>query len=316
MADEVAIEIFKQLTAFAGYGFCKSHAAAFAVVAYQTLYLKAHYPAALTCALLNHQPMGFYAPDVLIGDARRHDLTIRRPDVNQSREACTLVKAGTSPAVRLGLRYVRGLGETWQKRIVARRGDRPFRDLRDVCRRTRLPKSLIENLIRAGAMDGFGRARRDLLWDLGGLSYREDELGLETLVEAVDLPVLSRVEHMLWEYELLGLTPDGHVVSLYRDALRARGVSSSEDLRAVRHGQVVRAAGLVVTRQRPPSAKGHVFITLEDEDGLVNLIVRPKVYERYRDALRGAPFLLVEGQLQRADEAVSVLVHYGVRLGR
>jgi error-prone DNA polymerase len=158
-------------------------------------------------------------------------------------------------------------------------------------------------------MDGWGRARRDLLWELGGLAYRDEGLDLEATVIAVDLPVLGPVERTLWEYELLELTPGEHWMGLYRERLRAQGVSSSEELASRRSGERVRVAGLVVVRQRPPSAKGFVFLTLEDEEGLMNLIVRPKVYERYRDALRKAPLLLVEGSVQREGRAINVLVY-------
>jgi len=313
--DEVtAEEVFRQLAAFAEFGFCKSHAAAFALVAYQTLYLKTHFPAEFYCALLNHQPMGFYRPEVLIGDARRHGVPVLRPDVNRSQEACTLESRGSSLAVRLGLCYVHGLGEAWPGCIVQRREDRPFQDLRDFCWRTRLPRTVVENLIRAGAMEGFGRPRRDLLWELGGLVYQEEGLDIEVPVAPVALPALGRAERLGWEVELLGLTPGDHVMGLYRKALRGQGVLSSGELEGRRDGQNVCVAGWVVVRQRPPTAKGHVFITLEDEEGLVNLIVRPNVYERYRGALRDAPLLLVEGRLQREGHALSVLVHRVVAL--
>lgn len=313
--DQVtAAEVFAGLSAFSGYGFCKSHAAAFALVAYQTLYLKAHYPAAFFCALLNHQPMGFYAPAVLVGDARRHGVPILSLDVNRSQAACTLENRNPSPVLRLGLRYVHGLGEAGQERIVQGRRDHPFRNLRDLCRRTHLPRSLVENLIRSGALDSLRRARRDLLWELDGLDYAADELDLALLIEPVELPDLSAAERISWEYELLGLTPDDHVMSLYRDALAAHGVLTIQALADQRAGQKVDVAGKVVIRQRPPSAKGFVFITLEDETGLTNLVVRPKVYERHREMIRNAPLLLVEGHLQREGAAFSVPVHSVVAL--
>jgi error-prone DNA polymerase len=173
---------------------------------------------------------------------------------------------------------------------------------------------VVENLIRAGALDSLGRARRELLWALGGLVYAEEELDLEVPVAEVALPALSAAERMGWEYELLGLAPGEQVMSLYRDGLDGRGVSSSQALGERRDGQRVRVAGRVVVRQRPPSAKGFVFITLEDEAGLVNLVVRPKVYERYREALRNAALLLVEGELQREGRAFSVMVYSAVGL--
>ena len=312
---ETAIEVWAQLEGFAGFGFCKSHAAAFALVAYQTLYLKAHYPAAYFCALLNHQPLGFYPPEVLTGDAQRHGVPVLGPDVNRSLAGCTLERVdGTKRGIRLGLCYVHGLGEAWQARIVERRGDRAFRNLRDLCRRTRLPRPVVDNLIRAGAMDGWSRQRRDLLWELGGLFYQEDGLDVEAAVEVVDLPRLSRAERMAWEYELLGLAPGAQVMDLYREMLQARGMISSGVLATRQDGEIVRVAGWAVVRQRPPTAKGHLFVTLEDEEGLMNLIVRPQVYERFREALRNAPLLWVEGRVQRAGDALSVLVRRAGRL--
>jgi error-prone DNA polymerase len=323
--EETAEEIFRQLAGFAGFGFCKSHAAAFGLVAYQTLYLKAYYPAEFYCALLNHQPMGFYPPSVLIGAARRHGVPVLRPDINHSRENCTLEgdTAGPTPlSIRLGLRYVHGLGETGQEQIVrCREGEapaqnRPYQGLRDFCRRTRLPRVVVENLIRSGALDSLGLARRDLLWELGILDYQTPGLDLEVPVERVVLPVLKRAEQYSWEHELLGLTPGSHVMDLYRAELQDRGVLSSGQLAGRRDGEIVQTAGFAVVRQRPPTAKGFLFITLEDEEGLVNLIVRPNVYERYKDPLRNAPLLWVRGKVQREGGAMSVLVYRAAPLVR
>jgi len=337
--DEAAAgEIWQQLEGFAGFGFCKSHAAAFALVAYQTLYLKAHYPAEFYCALLNHQPMGFYPPEVIAGDAQRHGVPILRPDANRSQAACSLeqscplgqVGPRGEVAIRLGLRYIRGLGEAWQERIVERRGDEPYRDLSGFCRRTRLPRAVVENLIRAGTLDGLGsrrtqgsrrtegdsdRTRRDLLWALGGLVYHEEGLDIEVPVAPVALPALGRAERLAWEYELMGMAPGEHLMVLYREALRAAGVLTSAQLAGRGDGERVRVAGWAVVRQRPPTAKGHLFITLEDEEGLANLIVRPGVYEQYRDVLRNAPLLWIEGRLQREGQATSVLVYRAAALG-
>jgi error-prone DNA polymerase len=258
--------------------------------------------------------MGFYPPEVIAGDARRHGVAVLRPDVNRSQEACTLEGEDRETgegglAIRLGLRYVHGLGEAGQARIVERRGDHPFRDLAALCRRTHLPRPVVENLIRAGVLDNLGRSRRDLLWALGGLVYQEEGLDLDVPVEAVELPILSQAERLAWEYELLGMAPGEQVMDLYRETLRARGVLSSGELATRRNGERVRLAGWAVVRQRPPTAKGMLFITLEDEEGLANLIVRPDVYERYRDALRRAPLLWVEGRVQREGAALSVLVY-------
>jgi error-prone DNA polymerase len=321
--EEIAAEVFRQLAGFAEFGFCKSHAAAFALVAYHTLYLKLYFPAEFHCGLLNHQPMGFYIPEVLMSDAQRHGVPVLRPDVNRSRDACTLEAADQSAlsnplqlAIRLGLRYVHGLGEAFLERIVERRGERPYRDLRDFCWRTRLPRPVAENLIRAGAMDSFGQRRRDLLWALGGLEYQQEGLEIEVPLEPVVLPILRKAERLGWEYELLGMAPGEHVMQLYRPQLRRQGVLSSRELEEKGNGQTVRVAGWVVVRQRPPTAKGHVFITLEDEEGLINLIVRPDVYERYRSTLRNTPLLWAEGRLQCEGHAISVMVHRAAVLRR
>jgi error-prone DNA polymerase len=316
---EIADQIWHQLSGFAGFGFCKSHAAAFALVAYQTLYLKTYYTAEFFCALLNHQPLGFYPPGVLMGDAQRHGVPILSPDVNHSQANCTLettplhLKGKTKPtagdlSIRLGLRYLHSLGEAGQERIVERRKDRPFQYLADFCRRTRLPRSVVENLIRGGALDGLPGSRREQLWQMGGLVYHEDGLDLDVPVMPASLPTLGEAERMAWEYELLGTAPGQHVMELYRPTLQAQGVVAIEDLETLCDGAAVRVAGMGVVRQRPPTAKGFLFVTLEDETGLANLIVRPRVYEQYRDALRNSWLLWAEGRLQREGEALSVLV--------
>jgi error-prone DNA polymerase len=311
---QIAEMVFEQLLAFSGYGFCKSHAAAFAHIAYQTLYLKAYYPAMFYCALLNHQPMGFYRPDVLIGDARRHGVQVLLPGINHSEHACSLEQVNALTHIRLGLGYVHGLGEAHQARITERRGDGPFKDLRDFCRRTRLPRKVIETLIRSGAMDSFGKERRELLWELGGLIY-DTGLDLQVPVQPVDLPELSDLEQTLWEYELLGLTPEDHLIGFYRDRLREKGILSSQELSTRQDGEMVWVAGLVVVRQRPPSAKGYVFVTLEDEEGLMNLIIRPRVYEQYRDVVHRASVLLAQGDLQVTERQVNLTVSRLAMLG-
>jgi error-prone DNA polymerase len=322
----IAEETFRQLRGFATYGFCKSHAAAFALVAYQTLWLKAYYPAEFYCALLNHQPMGFYAPDVVVNDAKRHNLVVLRPDVNASADACTLEERENPamPALRLGLRYLSGLGEAGRERLLAARGgparegpargDQPFTGLDDFCRRTRLPRPLIADLVRAGALDGLGTARRDLLWRLGALHYDEEAL-IDEPDDPVDLPPLEAGEALSWDYELLGLAPDDHPLRLLRPGLRARGVLSAAELAGQPAGRSVQVAGLVAVRQSPPTAKGHVFITLEDETGLANLVLRPDLARRERAVLHEAQALLVAGTLQREGKAISLLVRSLQALG-
>jgi error-prone DNA polymerase len=210
------------------------------------------------------------------------------------------------------LRYLAGLGDAGRARLLAARSQEPFGDLAGFCRRTRLPRPLVADLIRAGALDGFGIAKRQLLWTLGGLHYAEDAL-VEAPDTPVDLPDLTEHEAMSWDYELLGLSPDDHPLRLRRAELQAQGVLSAAELATQPSGRIVKAAGMVVVRQAPPTAKGHLFITLEDETGLVNLIIRPDLYERERAALHNAVLLLVEGRLQREGAAVSLVVSRMIR---
>ncbi|HEX9118035.1 MAG TPA: DNA polymerase III subunit alpha, partial [Anaerolineae bacterium] len=316
-----AEEAFRQLQGFATYGFCKSHAAAFALVAYQTLWLKAYYPAEFYCALLNQQPMGFYSPEVIVNDAHRHSIATLRPHANLSQDECTLT-TGSQPALRLGLRYLTGLGEAGRTRLLAGRGEQPFADLTDFCRRTRLPRPLVADLIRAGALDdlpagepatGRDPARRQMLWTLGALHYEEEAL-LGEPEETIDLPELSDREALAWDYELLGLSPDDHPLRLLRPGLRQRHVLTAAEMAVQPVGKLIRVAGMVVVRQAPPTAKGHLFITLEDETGLINLIIRPDLFAASRGVLDGASLLLVEGTMQRESRATSLLVRRVQRL--
>jgi error-prone DNA polymerase len=301
--EPVAEAVFAQLKAFGGYSFPKSHAAAFAVLVYQSAWLKCYYPAAFYTALLNNQPMGFWSPAVLVGDARRHGIRILPVDIQRSQARGKVEEMG----IRLGLNYVHGLGEAGITRLEEARSAGAFDTLADFCRRTRLPRSAVENLILAGAMDGWGMPRRQLLWQLGRLHYHQEELDLVFPDEGVALPPLSLAEAMAAEYGMLGLSTGDHVMTLYRPWLVRHGILSSRELETSTDGGRVRAAGLVVMHQAPPTAKGHHFITLEDEEGLINVIVRPKIYTGYRHILHTAPLLIVEGMVQRRDSVVNLL---------
>ena len=322
LSAEIAQEIFRQLAGFASYGFCKSHAAAFAKTAYDTLYLKAHFPAEFYCALLNNQPMGFYRPGVITGDAKRHGVRVLPVHINRSHDRCILEDG----EIRLGFSYVHGLGQAGIARVEEAREDGRFKSLGDFCRRTRLSRRAVENLIMVGAMDQWGKQRRKLLWELGKLRYEEEELDLvlpdactergtpSRRSDGVELPALSKQERTGIEYSLLGLPVSDQVMALYRPRLEKLGVLTSLDLEDHKDREKVKVAGLVVVRQRPPTAKGHVFITLEDEHGLVNVIVRPGVYQRFRHSLRGAPLIVVEGILQKQGGVQSVLAQRAVAL--
>lgn len=303
VTDETAVSVFEQLLAFGSYSFAKSHAAAFAVLVYQSAWLKRYHPDAFYTALLNNQPMGFWNAAVLVNEIKRQGRAILPVDVHHSAAPCTIEPEG----IRLGLRYVKGLGEEAIERIVEARTQRPFRMLEDFCRRTRIGRQVVENLILAGALDGWGIPRRQLLWELGTLHYSEDTLDLAFSHEPVPLPALSPAEIMLAEQQVLGLSPGDHMMLLYRAWLTAKGVLGSQGLMACRDGQRVHVAGLVVVHQSPPTAKGFHFLTLEDEEGMLNVIVRPQVYGRFQHVIRTARLLLIHGVVQREGYVTNLL---------
>jgi len=299
----VAGQVFEQLAAFAGYGFCKSHAAAFALITYQTAYLKRYHPVAFTCALLNHQPMGFYTPQTVIRDARRHGVQVLPVDVNQSQPDCAVENG----AVRLGYRYVARLGPVGRARWEQARADGPFRNLSDFCRRTQLPREAVAGLIRVGAMDGWGQSRRALLWELGRLECREGAFSWMWGEQPISWKPLPAWERLQAEYAVLGMGLEVHPLALFRPQLQQQGIISSKELAECRAGETVLVAGEVVVCQSPPTAKGFAFITLEDEEGMINLVLQPKVVARHRPLL-DAPLLVAEGIVQREGSVVNVRV--------
>ncbi|MBK8027198.1 MAG: DNA polymerase III subunit alpha [Chloroflexi bacterium] len=297
--------VFDTLRAFGGYSFPKSHAAAFAVLVYQSAWLKRYHPAEFFCGLLNNQPMGFWSPAVIVGDARRHGIRLLPAHVNHS-AARSLVVDG---AIRIGLMTVRGIGEAAAACILdlrAREG--AYLNLRDFCQRTELPKRLAENLIAAGAFDGWGRSRRALLWELGTIDERPDTLPFLASEAAPALPTASALDVLGAEYMMMGLTLGDHPMATQRAVLHAQGILGSRELMALRDGQRVEAAGMVVVHQAPPTAKGMHFITLEDEDGFINAVVRPHIYAEFRGAIRGSAFLIAEGVIERRGGVVNLVV--------
>ncbi len=310
VARTTAEVVFEKLKGFGSYSFPKSHAAAFAVLVYQSAWLKRYHPAAFFVGLLNNQPMGFWQPAVLVNDARRHGVGVMPIDVNASRGRCSL-EGGN---IRLGLNYVEGIGSTQADAIVAARGDVPFTNLTDFCRRTRLARNLVENLILVGAMDRWGIARRNLLWQLGTLHYGEDELPLVFPEETIELPPLSRAEQSEVEYGVMGLSTGEHVMALHREWLTAQGILDSRALESCTQGQQVKVAGLIVIHQAPPTAKGFRFITLEDEAGMMNVIIRPDIYPTLRRVLRESALLIFEGRVQRQEGVVNVVAQQAAPL--
>lgn len=311
---DIAERLFENLAGFASFGFPKSHAAAFGLLAYQSTWLKEHHAACFYCALYNNWPMGFYPPHVFTNDARRHDVEVLGPDVNVSMAKCT-VEGG---AVRIGLGYVNGLGRAGAEAILAAReeaGD--FASLPDFVYRTHLSGRPVENLVRVGAFKGPGLNRRELLWQLGLVGQvqpprsrsRQMQLALTTGQDQVGLPDFSAFERVAADYEVLKLSPENHPMSFQRAWLAVSRVASSEELHTMTPPRRVRTAGLVVCRQRPATAKGIVFLLLEDEHGLVNVLVPRTLCERDRERMlvRGSPFLLVTGVLEGHAGAVPML---------
>jgi error-prone DNA polymerase len=303
IASQHAETIFGQLAAFGGYSFPKSHAAAFAVLVYQSAWLKRYHPGPFYAALLNNQPMGFWSPAVLLGDARRHGFHTVSVNVNNSEVNCT-VRGDT---LFLGLKVVKGLGVRADN-IVTARAEEPFIDLADFHRRTRLPHLLIERLIRVGAMDGWNIERRALLWQLGDLPPHPDPLPIPALPPLkFPFPALTHAERLAADYEILGLNAGEHVMGFYRAELQARHILGSADLLTATDGTFAHVAGLVVVHQSPETAKGHHFVTLEDEHGMINVIFHPYIYERCHEIVVSSPLLLVSGMLQRRGDVVNVI---------
>ena len=357
VGEDVAKTVFEKIIAFAEFGFPKSHSAAFAILAYQSAWLRRYYPTAFNCALLNAQPMGFYPPHVLVHDAKRHGVTVLPPEINASGAECTV----EDDALRIGFGYVQSIGADTAKAITAERvRNGTYRSLADFVRRMNLvpddswraseaegggwmveggaprvfasvqPRAVkfrwdkrrpastehplvreeaIENLIQTGAFDTFGLNRRELLWQLG-LLYRppSTQLSLPMPIEQDFAPLrdLDTWERMAADYNLLSLSPSYHPMALMRPGL-GESMPSLRHLERMPDGERVRVPGMVVCRQQPGTAKGFVFLLLEDEYGMVNVIVPPWLHERQRALVRGEPFVIIEGELQRKENTVNLL---------
>jgi error-prone DNA polymerase len=303
VSAEVATQVFDQLRAFGSYSFAKSHAAAFAVLVYQSAWLKRYHPIPFYTALLNNQPMGFWNAAVIVNEVQRQGIPIRPIDIQVSQWLCTI----EDEEIRLGLSFVKGLGETVAEQIVKEREQRPFLDLPDFRSRGALGRELMENLILSGAMDRWGRDRRQLLWQAGIRPSGVGELALTYPQEPVDLPVLSPLQELGWEQMVTGVSPANQVMAFYRAELAQRGFLDSQTLSQCAPGQRVKVAGLVVVHQAPPTAKGFHFITLEDELGMVNVVVRPRVYAQFRRLLHQERVLWVTGVVERQGAVVNVV---------
>ncbi len=314
--EDVTKKVFEKMMGFSTYGFPKSHAAAFAVLAYQSSWLRYHHPAEFYCALYNNQPMGFYAPHVLTNDARRMNVRTLPPDINQSLAVCSV----EGRSVRIGLGYVKSAGKEHAELIVAERErNGPYRALTDFVRRVRVPREMAESLIMAGAFDAFGLRRRETLWQFGLFQAepapranmekpRQLQLAMPVDQDMVELAPMSAWDRMEMEYARIGLSPHYHPLLLLRPHL-PEGIVSIRDLEMLPDGTRIRLAGLVVCRQRPMTAKGITFLLLEDEFGLMNVITYPQLAEKQRVLVRSAPLIVVDGRLQKDGVTVNVIAH-------
>ncbi|UCZ89961.1 error-prone DNA polymerase [Gordonia sp. WA4-43] len=306
ITGDTADRIFEKMAAFANFGFPESHSQSFASLVFYSSWFKLHHPAAFCAALLRAQPMGFYSPQTLVADARRHGVAVHRPDINASLAHATLENEGLD--VRLGLDGVRGVGEEAAQRIVDRRSDGPYLDITDLSRRARLTTKELEGLAGAGAFDGFGLSRRQALWEAGAAAtVRDDQLALESAQATPTLPGLSDVELAATDAWATGITPTSYPTQFLRPRLDAMGVLAADRLLSVPDGSRVLVGGAVTHRQRPATASGVTFINLEDETGMVNVVCSVGLWARYRVLAQTAPALLIRGRVQNAEGAVTVV---------
>ena len=314
IAREFAERVFEQIRGFGDYGFPESHAASFALIAYATAWLRCRYPAVFVCSLLNAQPMGFYTPATIVGDAVRHGVEVRPVDVTASAWDCTLEAldaTGTrsSFAVRMGLRYVKGLSEErdW-RRIEAARTERPFASMEDFTRRTRLDEGMVGRLAEAGAFARFEGERRAALWEALDLGRTPaPSLPLASREPRPDFEPLGEFETIEWDYRFSTHSTRGHPLAPLRDALTSRKLPDACTVAAMPDGRRVRYAGIVICRQRPATASSVTFMTLEDETGFVNVVVWKRVFDEHAVLARTASFLGVTGKLQSESGVVNIV---------
>jgi error-prone DNA polymerase len=320
ITGETQDKVIQSITSFALYGFPESHAASFALIAYASAYLKCHYLAAFTAAMLNNQPMGFYRPATLVKDAQRHGLKCKPIDLTRSDWNCTLERIPEGLAVRLGMRYVKGLRQVIALEIMRQRELRAFASVDDL--KLRIPeiqKSELTVLAEVGALNCIsvrhGFHRRDALWQVEraarhpGPLLEIEEKGLQDEHMTVsDSPLLRMTdeERLVADFRGTGLTVGPHPMAYRRAAMKERGVRAAIELAKLPDKTRVRVAGAVIARQRPGTAKGFVFLSLEDETGIANAIITPQLFEQDHTVVVHHPFLLIEGTLQNQDNVVSV----------
>lgn len=304
-----AEQIFEQIKGFGEYGFPESHAASFALLGYISAWLKCHHPAAFSCALLNSQPMGFYQPSQLVQDARRHGVTVLPVDIRFSDWDCTLVADGNIPQMRLGLRLIKGLGKAAAERITAARQTRPFDGVQDLCTRAHLNRKEVAVLAEAAALKGIAGHRHRARWEVAAIEKQPDDLleGIKREDETTTIRPASEKDDLKADYAATGLTLGRHPVALIRKVLRERRVITAQQLPQLRHGTFTRACGLVTMRQRPMTANGTIFLTLEDETGHVNVVIWQRLWERQRRIILNASLIAVDGIMESDGEVYHLI---------
>ncbi|QNA85426.1 DNA polymerase III subunit alpha [Sphingomonas sp. So64.6b] len=317
--QEFAEKTFKQIEGFGSYGFPESHAASFALIAYASSWMKCHHPDVFCAALLNAQPMGFYAPAQIVRDARQHGVEVRQIDVNSSRWDCTLEASnGRYKAVRLGMRMIRDLSNDDAAAIVTARADTPFESVEQIQRRAGVGRGALDRIGEAGGFGSLGSSRREGLWTVKGLGNaalplfaaadeREGKLRDEAIEPTVVLAPMGDGAEVVEDYRASGLSLRAHPLAFLRDELKARKMITCEELQTVKDGRWIDLAGIVLVRQKPGSAKGVMFITLEDETNVANLVVWTNVFEKNRRTVLGASMMGVRGQVQREGEVIHVI---------
>ncbi|HEX2136534.1 MAG TPA: error-prone DNA polymerase [Microvirga sp.] len=323
---DFAERTFQQLEGFGSYGFPESHAASFALIAYASSWMKCHHPEVFCCAILNAQPMGFYAPAQLVRDARRHGVEVRPVDVNHSRWDCTLEPARDGRlAVRLGLRLAKGLANAHGALIPLARGEEPFTSIEELWRRAGVPVAALEHLAHADAYGSLGISRREALWAIRGLSdaplplfaaadAREEALRPEVVEPPVALAPMTEGREVVEDYRSKGLTLRAHPLAFLRGELKERRMITCAALKAARDGERVTVAGLVLVRQKPGSAKGVLFVTVEDETDVANLIVWPSLFERQRRIILAGGMIACRGRVQREGEVLHIVAEHLIDL--
>ena len=314
IVGETQDRIVQAISSFALYGFPESHAASFALIAYASGYLKCHYLAAFTAAILNNQPMGFYSPATLVKDAQRHGQRFRPVDIRRSSYRCTVESEGKTKYVRLGFNYVRGLITATAEHIEAERCRAPFASMRDLVRRIpEIQKDEIAALAELGALNVLpkekaDRHRRGALWQSQLALQPVGELLEPATDDGVASPLSAMTDHQRTysDFSNSGLSIGKHPMAHFREQMRSLGAMAAASIKEQRDGMILRAAGCVITRQRPGTAKGFVFLSLEDETGVVNVIVRPDIFDRYRAECSTAPYLIIKGVLQNQSGVVSL----------